>query len=92
MANTKRLALLLLCIECFGLTACQKQIEEFVGEGSKPPVEVQESFNKTLKISPGSVISEGTSVDGSFTITPTKRLVKGASVDASLTVNARTVE
>ena len=79
-------------VSSIAISGCGKQIEEFVGGGSRPPPISGEPPSKALKISPGAVISNGTQAGGKFTITPTKRLAKGTTTDARLSVNATTVK
>lgn len=78
-------------------TACGKQIEDFVKEGVKAPVQVVDpaysnSSAKAIKVSPGSGILSGTQVDGKVTLTMTSRTVSGSQIEARLSFSQNRVQ
>ena len=86
-----------LIVSSIGLSACGKQIEDFVREGIKKPIETLDpttstASSKAIKISPGAGIAKGSQVQGHFTITPTNQTAKGAQVDAKVSISQTRVE
>jgi hypothetical protein len=89
--------LIFLIISAVVLSGCGKQIEDFVKDGVKVPVDIpnpiaSNASSKALKISPGAGIAKGAQVQGRFTITPTNQTAKGSQVDAKISINQTRVE
>jgi len=89
--NTMKLNLLLI-LAALSLTACGKQMKDFVIDGSKNPNDPTKPIitiknTSGVKVSPGAGKITGTQVDGRVTITPTYRLVKGSQVQGRVTIS-----
>jgi hypothetical protein len=89
--------LIFLLVSTFVLAGCGKQIEDFVREGIKKPVDtliptISTASSKSLKISPGAGEATGAQVQGHFTITTTNQTVRGSQVDATMSINQTRVE
>ncbi|MGZ5279017.1 MAG: hypothetical protein ACXWC9_03695 [Pseudobdellovibrionaceae bacterium] len=89
--------ILYLLISTIVLSGCGKQIEDFVRDGVKKPIEtldpsISTASSKALKISPGAGIAKGAQVQGHFTITPTNQTAKGTQVEAKVSISQTRVE
>lgn len=89
--------MIFLLISTVALSGCGKQIEDFVKDGVKQPVETlvpnpTSASSKALKISPGAGIAKGAQVQGRFTITPTNQTAKGSQVEAKVSISQTRVE
>lgn len=89
--------IIFLMISMLALSGCGKQIEDFVREGVKKPIEdltpiVSTSSSKAIKISPGAGLAKGAQVQGHFTITPTNQTAKGSQVEARVSISQTRVE
>ena len=89
--------ILLLASTLFITAGCGKQIEDFVKEGIKNPIEVVDpsastSSSKAIKISPGAGIASGSQVEGKFNLTMTNRTVAGSQIEARISINQTRVE
>ncbi|MEZ0392627.1 MAG: hypothetical protein ACAH59_10440 [Pseudobdellovibrionaceae bacterium] len=84
---------LLLIFFLVALSACGKQIEDFVSEAKRPIEEFQGEVDtsKAIKLSPGAVSAAGSQVQSRMTLTPTNMPVKGSQVEARLTINQNRV-
>lgn len=89
---------LILIVSSLALAGCGKQIEDFVRDGIKKPIETLEppltstASSKALKISPGAGQAKGSQVEGHFTITPTNQTAKGSQVEAKVSLSQTRVE
>jgi hypothetical protein len=76
---------------------CGKQIEDFVKEGVKNPIQIVDpsastGSSKAIKISPGAGIASGAQVEGKFNLTMTNRTVAGSQIEARISINQTRVE
>ncbi len=86
-----------LLISGLALSGCGKQIEDFVREGVKQPIEdlnpvISTASSKAIKISPGSGQVQGSQVQGRVTITPTNQKATGTQVEARVSLSQTRVE
>jgi hypothetical protein len=75
------------------LSACGKQIEDFVRDAKRPAEQILTNVDsgKAIKLSPGAVSAAGSQVQSRMTITPTQSPVSGTQVEAQLTINQNRV-
>ena len=81
------------------LSGCGKQIDEFVNSGAKHPVlpvieppTFTTASSKTIKYSPGAVLSNGSQASAKYTLTPTNVQLAGPQADAKVSINQNRVE
>jgi hypothetical protein len=87
----------LLILASLSLAGCGKQIEDFVRDGIKKPIDtldpsLSSASSKAIKISPGAGVAIGSQVQARVAITPTNQTAKGSQVEAKISVSQTRVE
>ncbi len=79
---------LYLLVFCFGLSACDKQIQNYVA-GARPKTKepAQSSSSNAIKISPGRLEATSSDISAEANITPNRKILNSADVSARIGVS-----